>query len=58
MSYPFDGKDGTPILLMCWKDMDGWQRFDFIFIIATLCAPLLGVLLAMLATWMNNMGWL
>jgi hypothetical protein len=56
MSYPLDGKDGTPILLMDWKDMSWLQRFDFIFILATLCAPILGVLLAIVATWLNKLG--
>ena len=56
--YPFDAEDGTPILLMDWKDMNWLQRIDFIFILATLCAPIIGVLLAIVACWMNDHGWI
>jgi hypothetical protein len=56
--YPFDGKDGTPILLMNWKDMDAWQRMDFILLLATLCAPILGFIAGVLACWMNDHGWI
>jgi hypothetical protein len=33
-------------LLMDWKDMNLVQRFEFLTLMMTLCAPLLGVLLA------------
>jgi hypothetical protein len=52
----FDAEDGTPLHLMNWRDMDGGQKSILVLDILTLCAPLLGVLLGLLVTWLNKLG--
>jgi hypothetical protein len=54
----FDADDGTPLHLMNWTDMDGGQKSIFVLDILTLCAPLLGVLLAVVSEFLNWLGWL
>jgi hypothetical protein len=50
----FDADDGTPLHLMNWKDMNGGQKSIFVLDILTLCSPLIGVLLAIVGTFLNN----